>query len=67
MLNEVLESALEDQDEEDEDSDIIICYEYDDDSIEFLESLDNSAFFSWFYHRNPMELQKFRGIPIKSW
>ena len=32
--------------EEDEDSDIIISYEYDDDSIEFLESLENSAFFS---------------------
>ncbi len=46
MLNEVLESALEDQDEDDEDSDIIISYEYDDDSIEFLESLENSAFFS---------------------
>ena len=46
MLNEVLESALEDQDEDDEDSDFIISYEYDDDSIEFLESLDNSTFFS---------------------
>jgi predicted transcriptional regulator len=46
MLNEVLESALEDQDEDDEDSDIIISYEYDDDSIEFLENLENSAFFS---------------------
>ena len=46
MLNEVLESALEDQDEDDEDSDFIISYEYDDDSIEFLESLENSAFFS---------------------
>jgi hypothetical protein len=44
MLNEVLESALEDQDVDD--SDIIISYEYDDDSIEFLESLENSAFFS---------------------
>lgn len=46
MLNEVLESALEDQDEDDVDSDIIISYEYDDDSIEFLENLENSAFFS---------------------
>ena len=46
MLNEVLESALEDQDEDDEDSDFIISYEYDDDSIEFLENLENSAFFS---------------------
>jgi predicted transcriptional regulator len=46
MLNEVLESALEDQDEDEEDSDIIISYEYDDDSIEFLENLENSAFFS---------------------
>lgn len=46
MLNEVLESAIEDQDEEDDDSDIIISYEYDDDSIEFLENLENSAFFS---------------------
>jgi predicted transcriptional regulator len=46
MLNEVLESALEDQDEDDEDSDITVSYEYDDDSIEFLENLENSAFFS---------------------
>lgn len=46
MLNEVLESALEDQDEDEEDSDIIISYEYDDDSIEFLENLENSTFFS---------------------
>jgi len=46
MLNEVLESTIEDQDEDDEDSDITVSYEYDDDSIEFLESLDNSAFFS---------------------
>jgi transcriptional regulator with XRE-family HTH domain len=46
MLNEALESTIEDQDEDDEDSDITVSYEYDDDSIEFLESLDNSAFFS---------------------
>jgi hypothetical protein len=46
MLNEILESALEDQDKDDEDSEIIISYEYDDDSIEFLESLENSSFFS---------------------
>ncbi len=46
MLNEVLESTIEDQDEDDEDSDITVSYEYDDDSIEFLESLENSAFFS---------------------
>ncbi len=46
MLNEILESALEDQDEDDEDSDITVSYEYDDDSIEFLENLENSAFFS---------------------
>jgi hypothetical protein len=44
------------------DSDITVSYEYDDDSIEFLEYLENSTFFSWFYHRNPMELQKFRGV-----
>lgn len=46
MLNEVLESTIEDQDEDDEDSDITVSYEYDDDSIEFLENLENSAFFS---------------------
>ena len=37
ILDEVLENALEKQDEDDEDSDIIVSYEYDDDSIEFLE------------------------------
>ncbi len=62
MLNVVLETALEEKLGEELDSDITVSYEYDDDSIEFLENLENSAFFSWFYHRNPMELQKFRGI-----
>ena len=46
ILDEVIENALEEQDEDDEDSDIIVSYEYDDDSIEFLENLDNSDFFS---------------------
>ena len=46
MLNEVLETTIEDQDEDEEDSDIIISYEYDDDSLEFLESLENSDFFN---------------------
>lgn len=46
LLDEVLENALDEQDEEDEDFDIIVSYEYDDDSIEFLENLENSDFFS---------------------
>jgi predicted transcriptional regulator len=46
LLDEVLENAIEEQDEDDEDIDIIISYEYDDDSIEFLENLENSDFFS---------------------
>jgi hypothetical protein len=46
MFNETLENAIEDQDEDEEDIDIIISYEYDDDSIEFLENLENSDFFS---------------------
>jgi len=46
MLNEVLETALEEKFEEVADADFIISYEYDDDSIEFLENLENSAFFS---------------------
>ena len=46
MLNEVLETALEEKLEEVADSDFTISYEYDDDSIEFLENLENSAFFS---------------------
>ncbi len=46
MFNETLENAIEDQDEDEEDIDIFITYEYDDDSIEFLENLENSDFFS---------------------
>jgi hypothetical protein len=46
MLNVVLETALEEKLEEELDSDITVSYEYDDDSIEFLENLENSAFFS---------------------
>jgi hypothetical protein len=46
MLNEVLENALEEKLEEELDSDITVSYEYDDDSIEFLEYLENSTFFS---------------------
>ena len=34
------------KDEDDEDSDITVSYEYDDDSIEFIENLENSDFFS---------------------
>jgi hypothetical protein len=46
MLNVVLETAIEEKLEEVADSDFIVSYEYDDDSIEFLENLENSAFFS---------------------
>jgi transposase len=46
MLNEVLENAIDDQDEDDEDCEYTVSYEYDDDSIEFLENLENSDFFS---------------------
>jgi hypothetical protein len=46
MFNEVLESAIEEKLEDEVDSDITVSYEYDDDSIEFLENLENSAFFS---------------------
>ena len=46
MLNEELENAMEEKDEDDEDSDITVSYEYDDDSIEFIENLENSDFFS---------------------
>lgn len=46
MLDEELENAMEEKDEDDEDSDITVSYEYDDDSIEFIENLDNSDFFS---------------------
>jgi hypothetical protein len=46
MFNETLENAMEDQDEDEEDSELLISYEYDDDSIEFLENLENSDFFS---------------------
>jgi hypothetical protein len=46
MLNEVLENAIDEQDEDDEDCEYTVSYEYDDDSIEFLENLENSDFFS---------------------
>jgi hypothetical protein len=46
MLNEELENAMEEKDEDDEDSDITVSYEYDDDSIEFIENLEDSDFFS---------------------
>lgn len=45
-LIEELENAMEEKDEDDEDSDITVSYEYDDDSIEFIENLENSDFFS---------------------
>lgn len=45
MLDEELENAIEEKDEDDEDSDITVSYEYDDDSIEFIENLENSDFF----------------------
>lgn len=62
MLNEVLENAEEEKDEDDIDAVITVTYEYDDDSLELLEYLENSDFFSRFYHKNPMECRKFRGI-----
>ena len=61
MLNEVLENAEDEKEEDDIDADITVTYEYDDDSLELLEYLENSDFFSWFYHKIPMEIRKFRG------
>jgi hypothetical protein len=46
MLNEVLENAEDEKDEDDIDADITVIYEYDDDSLELLEYLENSDFFS---------------------
>jgi hypothetical protein len=46
MLNEVLENAEEEKDADDIDADITVTYEYDDDSLELLEYLENSDFFS---------------------
>lgn len=46
MLNEVHEIAEDEKDEDDIDADITVTYEYNDDSLELLEYLENSDFFS---------------------
>ncbi len=46
IFNKALETANENIDEDEDDDEFIVSYEYDDDSIEFLENLENSDFFS---------------------
>lgn len=46
LFNEALENAADEIDEDEDEDEIIISYEYDDDSIEFLENLENSDFFN---------------------
>ena len=48
IFNKALETANDniDEDEDEDEDEFIVSYEYDDDSIEFLENLENSDFFS---------------------
>lgn len=46
IFNKALETANENIDEDEDDDEFIVSYEYDDDSIELLENLENSDFFS---------------------
>lgn len=46
MFNKALETANDNIDEDVDEDDFMVSYEYDDDSIEFLENLENSDFFS---------------------
>jgi hypothetical protein len=46
ILDEILEATFREKLEEVADSDFTVYYQYDNDFIEFLENLDNSAFFS---------------------
>ena len=46
IFNKALETANDNIDEDEDEDEFIVSYEYDDDSIEFLENLENSNFFS---------------------
>jgi predicted transcriptional regulator len=46
IFNKALENANDNIDEDEDENECMVSYEYDDDSIEFLENLENSDFFS---------------------
>jgi len=46
IFNKSLETANDNIDEDEDENECMVSYEYDDDSIEFLENLENSDFFS---------------------
>ena len=46
LFNKAFDNANENIDEDEDEDEFMVSYAYDDDSIEFLESLENSAFFS---------------------
>ena len=46
IFNKALETAIDNIDEDEDENECMVSYEYDDDSIEFLENLENSDFFS---------------------
>ena len=46
IFNKAIETANGNIDEDEDEDEFIVSYEYDDDSIEFLENLENSDFFS---------------------
>ena len=46
IFNKALETANDNIDEDEDENVCMVSYEYDDDSIEFLENLENSDFFS---------------------
>jgi hypothetical protein len=46
IFNKALETANDNIDEDEDEDEFIVSYEYDDDSKEFLENLENSDFFS---------------------
>ena len=62
MFNKALDSANENIDDDEDEDELMVSYAYDDDSIEFLDNLGDSDFFSWFYYMIPMGFRKFRGI-----
>jgi hypothetical protein len=46
IFNKALENANDNIDEDEDEYECMVSYEYDDDSIEFLENIENSDFFS---------------------
>lgn len=46
LFNKALDSANENIDEDEDEDEFMVSYEYDDDSIEFLDNLGDSDFFS---------------------